>query len=114
MTNRTMIRLGAVLAAIAVVTGAVAAHGIDWEVAGRKPDRWDTAAQYHMYHALGLVIAGCLRKSSVAAVLFVAGIVLFSGSLYVIALGGPTWLGAITPIGGLAFIGAWLMVAWRA
>jgi uncharacterized membrane protein YgdD (TMEM256/DUF423 family) len=81
-----------------------------------------TGAQYHMYHALGLALIGALAAGArasdrplwLAGWLMTAGIVLFSGSLYALALSGFGWLGAITPFGGTAFIAAWLLLAWSA
>ncbi len=117
MNNQTMIRVGAILAALAVVTGAISAHGIDWNHASRSATQWQTAVEYHMYHALGLVLCGLLGKAGCRAGLagwcFLIGTVLFAGTLYGIGIGGPKWLGAITPIGGVAFIIGWLSLAAR-
>ncbi len=131
------IRAGAVLAGLAVVCGALAAHGLEDVFAQRyagQTRRWGgqevpravkhladfrTAAEYQMYHALGLVGVGLLLRScpgprrvlSAAGWAFLAGILLFSGSLYLLTLTGQTWLGAITPFGGLAFIVGWVALA---
>lgn len=78
---------------------------------------WQTAVQYHAWHALALLAAGFLEPSpwsKAAAALFVAGVLAFSGSLYALALGAPRALGAVTPLGGLAFIAGWLAFAWAA
>jgi uncharacterized membrane protein YgdD (TMEM256/DUF423 family) len=83
---------------------------------------FETGARYHMYHAFALVLvglvgtasSGALRGSQTAGALFQVGIVLFSGSLYALALTGTKGLGAITPFGGLAFIVGWLWLAWSA
>jgi uncharacterized membrane protein YgdD (TMEM256/DUF423 family) len=79
---------------------------------------WHTGVQYHLWHALGLVLIGIYAGAShdgswarAAGALHLAGIVLFSGSLYALALGAPKWLGAVTPFGGLAFILGWLALA---
>jgi len=123
---------GALLAGLAVAAGALAAHGLDGAftrkyagetrvVAGQTVPRavkyladFRTAAEYQMYHALGLVAVGLAvdRRGpsyalSVAGRAFLAGIVLFSGSLYLLTLSGAAWLGAITPIGGVAFLIGW-------
>lgn len=131
------IRAGAVLAGLAVVCGALAAHGLDEvfarqyagqtrRVGGQEVPRavkhladFRTAAEYQMYHALGLLAVGLLLRSSpgprrsltVAAWAFLVGILLFSGSLYVLTLSGQTWLGAITPLGGTAFLIGWAALA---
>jgi uncharacterized membrane protein YgdD (TMEM256/DUF423 family) len=81
---------------------------------------FETAARYHMYHALALIAVAAIatrlqgRGADVAGWLFVAGTVVFSGSLYLLALGGPRWLGAVTPLGGLCFIVGWVALAWSA
>lgn len=117
---RQFIVLGALLAAVAVAAGAFGAHAL---AARLTPDRlatWETAARYHMYHALALVLVGALAGrvhaglAATAGWLFVAGIAVFGGTVYALALGAPRWLGAITPIGGVAFIAGWLLLAWAA
>jgi uncharacterized membrane protein YgdD (TMEM256/DUF423 family) len=130
---RCWIATGATLAGLAVVTGAFAAHGMDQYVVDKfadVPDKviagqefaaswkylqdFKTAAEYQMYHSLGLLVVGLLalreRKKSlhVAGWSFLIGILLFSGSLYLLVLTGITKLGAITPIGGVAFIVGWI------
>lgn len=83
----------------------------------RQAEVWDTAVQYHMVHALALLICGLLlrdrnvRSVKVAGICFAVGVLLFSGSLYGLALGGPRLLGPITPLGGVAFIAGWLALA---
>ena len=79
---------------------------------------WNTGVQYHLWHALGMILVGLYAGAAhdaawprAAGALLLAGIVLFSGSLYAIALGAPKWLGAVTPFGGLAFILGWLALA---
>jgi uncharacterized membrane protein YgdD (TMEM256/DUF423 family) len=117
---RQFIVLGALLAAVAVAAGAFGAHAL---AARLTPDRlatWETAARYHMYHALALLLLGALGGrlhpplATAAGWLFVAGILVFGGTVYALALGAPRWLGAITPIGGVAFIAGWLLMAWAA
>lgn len=122
--TRLFLILGGLLAALAVVTGAFAAHGLRDRIDERLLEVFLTGAQYHFYHALGLCLVGLAagqlgasRLLGASGWLMVAGIVLFSGSLYLLALTGVRWLGAITPLGGAAFIAAWLclaLAAWRA
>lgn len=127
--------LGAVLAGLAVVCGAFAAHGLndhfsrkyagetrtvfgaEIPLAQKYLADFKTAAEYQMYHALGLIAVGLLAASrpgasvSVAGWSFLLGIVLFSGSLYVLTLTGQRWLGAVTPLGGVLFIVGWAALA---
>jgi uncharacterized membrane protein YgdD (TMEM256/DUF423 family) len=100
--------------------GAVAAPGLR---ARREPEMlavFETAVRYQMYHAFALLAAAWgwarwrRREFTLAGVLFIGGIVMFSGSLYGLALSGPRWLGPVTPLGGLAFLGGWLCLAWGA
>lgn len=118
MADRSpLVALGALNAALAVAAGAFAAHGLRERLAARALEIFETGARYHMYHALAMVLAGLLaatRGAATAGWLFQAGIVLFSGSLYVLALTGVKGLGAVTPIGGLAFLAGWLWLAWSA
>ena len=119
------------LLALATACGAWGAHLLKGQLPGERLQLWDTAVRYQFFQALGLLgvgltlraleagtgwprAAGMLRA---AAMLMVSGIILFSGSLYALALGAPRVLGAITPLGGLAWIAAWLLFAfgvWRA
>jgi uncharacterized membrane protein YgdD (TMEM256/DUF423 family) len=119
MDVRRCIVVGAVLGALAVVLGAFGAHALKERLGPEELAWWQTAVQYHGAHALAIVLYGVFaeragRKPWPAAPLFAAGIVLFSGSLYAMALGAPRWLGAVTPLGGLAFIAGWLGFAWSA
>jgi uncharacterized membrane protein YgdD (TMEM256/DUF423 family) len=112
--------IGAVSAAIAVAAGAFGAHGLRARVGPDLLAVWETAARYHLVHALALVAVGQAAQAwrspalRAAGALFVLGTLLFSGSLYVLVLTGVRALGAITPVGGVAFIGAWLCLAWAA
>ena len=112
------IALGALNAAVAVGAGAFAAHGLRERLDARALEVFETGARYQMYHAFAIVLAGVLattgisRGGNTAGWIFQAGIVLFSGSLYVLALTGIKGLGAITPLGGLALIAGWLWLAW--
>jgi uncharacterized membrane protein YgdD (TMEM256/DUF423 family) len=113
-----LIALGALNAALAVGAGAFAAHGLRDRLDARALEVFETGARYHMYHAIAIVLAGLVAASAARAQtagwIFQAGIVLFSGSLYALALTGTKGLGAITPIGGLGFLAGWLWLAWAA
>lgn len=106
--------LVALTGASAVVFGAFGAHALRGVVGEAALATWHTGVEYHFWHALALLAAAtCLpegRARGVAVGLFVAGIVLFSGSLYALALGAPRVVGAITPLGGVAFIAGWIAV----
>jgi uncharacterized membrane protein YgdD (TMEM256/DUF423 family) len=98
--------------ALAVMGGAFAAHALD-PVADAARIGWlKTAAEYQLIHALAMLAAASLGAPKCVLLAFAAGIVLFSGSLYLLAITGVKILGAITPLGGLCFIGGWLMLAW--
>jgi uncharacterized membrane protein YgdD (TMEM256/DUF423 family) len=112
---------GALSAALAVVLGAFGAHGLRGRLPADLLAIYQTGCQYHVYHALGLLAVGLLGLHLPASTalrasgwLMLAGTLLFSGSLYLLAITGQRWLGAITPLGGVAFIGAWLLLAWAA
>lgn len=110
--------LGAILAAIAVMLGAFGAHGLKDSLHAAQMAVYQTAVQYHFYHALGLILVGVSGlKSSQALwsgrVMFL-GVLLFSGSLYLMTFTGMRWLGMITPVGGTAFIIGWLLLAYAA
>ncbi len=114
---KIFIAIGGLNALIAVALGAFGAHGLEGKLSSRMLEVFETGVRYHFYHALGLIIVGLvaahlpespLLKSS--GWLMLAGIVLFSGSLYVLSTTGIKWLGAITPFGGMAFIVAWLLL----
>lgn len=121
MTARLALTLAAVLLALAVALGAFGAHALKSRIAPDLQTVWQTAVQYHAWHALGLFGVGLylLHRPGAtfagwSAWLFVAGIVLFSGSLYALALTGTRALGAVTPVGGAAFVAGWLAFAWVA
>ncbi len=113
---RTLVAIGAVNAALAVAAGAFGAHGLRERLDARSLEIFETGARYHMYHALAIVLCGVLatRGATTAGWLFQAGIVVFSGSLYALSLSGVRVLGAITPLGGLAFMVGWAYLAWSA
>jgi uncharacterized membrane protein YgdD (TMEM256/DUF423 family) len=106
--------------ALAVLCGAFAAHGLATRLDENARSVFETGARYHMYHALALGLAALAMRGEaqtrarIAAILFLAGIILFSGSLYLLALTGNTALGFVTPFGGLAFIAGWIALALAA
>ena len=107
--------------AVAVALGAFGAHALKGHLGAEMLATYQTAVQYHFWHALGLLGVGVLMTRSPDVVglawvawLLIAGLLFFSGSLYLLALTGATWLGAVTPLGGVAFIAAWLGLAWWA
>jgi uncharacterized membrane protein YgdD (TMEM256/DUF423 family) len=118
--DRLFFILGALSGAISVATGAFGAHGLRARVTPDMLAVWETASRYQMYHAFGLIVTSWMASrwpsgaANAAGWLFVAGTVIFSGSLYVMTLTGIRALGAITPIGGVAFIAAWIVLAWAA
>jgi uncharacterized membrane protein YgdD (TMEM256/DUF423 family) len=99
---------------LAVALGAFGAHGLKSRIDAQHLAIWNTAVQYHGLHALGLFAFGVWRERSNGAAFagwaFLSGILLFSGSLYALALGGPSWLGPVTPLGGAAFLLGWLSI----
>jgi uncharacterized membrane protein YgdD (TMEM256/DUF423 family) len=122
--DKTFFIIGSILGATAVATGAFGAHGLKNIVSPEMLDTWDKAVRYQMYHALALLsLAWAInhfpeqaKVISLGGWSFLAGVLLFSGSLYVLALSGVKWLGAITPFGGVAFVVGWLclvLAAWR-
>jgi uncharacterized membrane protein YgdD (TMEM256/DUF423 family) len=118
--SRAFVVGGALSAAIAVMLGAFAAHGLRSRLTPELASTFEVAVRYQMYHALGLfAVAWAAARwpggsMSAAGILFIVGTLIFSGSLYLLVLTGQKWLGAITPLGGLAFIVGWLLLAWGA
>ena len=118
--DRIFFGVGAVSAGFAVALGAFAAHGLRARLSPEALQTVETGARYHMYHALALLaVAWAVTRwpgtaVSAAGWLFIAGTLLFSGSLYLLAITGVRMLGAITPVGGFAFILGWLALAWAA
>ncbi len=105
--------------AAGVILGAFGAHGLKSRITPDLLAVYQTGVEYHMYHGLGVILIALLAYQFpqasgllVAGWIMVAGVVVFSGSLYVLALTGIRALGAITPLGGVAFIVAWLLAAW--
>jgi uncharacterized membrane protein YgdD (TMEM256/DUF423 family) len=109
-------KVAGIAGALGVLLGAFGAHGLE----SVQPDLhlrevWDTGAHYHLLHALALcAVAAHPRRPAAAGGLFVLGMVLFSGSLYTMALTDLRWLGAVTPLGGLAFVAGWVVLAAQA
>jgi uncharacterized membrane protein YgdD (TMEM256/DUF423 family) len=115
MNSSTAFRIAAIFGFLAVALGAFGAHGLEavFKQNGLG-DRWETATLYHAVHAVVLLaISRGESFSRLAWYLFAAGIAIFSGTLYVLAATNTRWLGAITPIGGLALLGGWLVLAIR-
>jgi uncharacterized membrane protein YgdD (TMEM256/DUF423 family) len=119
---RQWLILGATSAFLSVAAGAFGAHALRARLAPDLLNIFETGARYHMYHSLGLIAIGLLSQSrpdpllNAAGWAMLVGIVLFSGSLYALALSGVRALGAITPLGGLGFLAGWLLLAlaaWR-
>jgi uncharacterized membrane protein YgdD (TMEM256/DUF423 family) len=115
---RTFLLLAALSGFAAVALGAFGAHGLKARLGTDLLAVYQTGVQYHFYHTLALLAVALLalqapQLSSLrwSGWLFAAGILIFSGSLYVLALSGVRWLGAITPFGGVAFLGGWLLLA---
>jgi uncharacterized membrane protein YgdD (TMEM256/DUF423 family) len=111
LMNRTWLGIAAINGALAVIAGAFAAHGLQEHASLEALSVFETGARYHMYHALAIALAALVPARGAAAA-FLAGIVLFSGSLYVLALTGLHLMMWITPVGGLCFIVGWVLLAW--
>jgi len=104
--------VAAILLALAVAIGAFGAHGLRGRLDAYSMDIYERAVLYHFIHALGLLIVSTLpRPSQLVCWLLLTGIILFSGSLYILAVTGIKTLGAVTPFGGLSFIAAWILLA---
>ncbi|WP_455384614.1 DUF423 domain-containing protein [Acidihalobacter prosperus] len=114
--DRTFLALGALLALFGVIFGAFGAHAVHGHVSPLMYSVYETAVHYQFYHALGLMLIGISAAQldargwlRVAGWLMFAGVILFSGSLYMLTLIGTRWLGILTPLGGTAFIVAWIL-----
>ncbi len=118
MTSARTLAVAGLLLALATVCGAFGAHALKAQLTPERLQLWETAVRYQFFHALGLIGVGLVLRSldtgalRAAAALIIAGVVLFSGSLYALSLGAPRALGALTPLGGLAWIGGWGLFAW--
>jgi uncharacterized membrane protein YgdD (TMEM256/DUF423 family) len=112
--------IGAILLALAVIMGAFGAHALQGRLDAYSKGVYETGAMYHFFHALGLLVVSFLPRigaltaprASWICALLLTGVVLFSGSLYALAISGVRILGAVTPFGGLAFIAAWVLLAY--
>jgi len=118
MKTSHIIQTAAVFGALAVIFGAFGAHALEeLLVSTGRLDTYETAVNYHFYHSLALLLIGVLyhlfpekKRLNYSAIFFIVGILIFSGSLYILCLSQLTWLGAITPLGGLSFILGWVML----
>ena len=111
--------VGALLGALGVALGAFGAHALKSRLEARgSASTWELAVRYHMIHAMAVLVAQLGREPGashngatfLASLLFVLGVAMFSGSLYGLALGGPRWLGPVTPLGGLCLIAGWVVL----
>ena len=120
MSARVFALAGALLAFAAVAAGAFGAHALKSQLAADALAVFETAVRYHLVHALALFVVAWAstqwpgRTTQTSGWLFIAGIVLFSGSLYLLALTGQRGFGVITPVGGLCLLAGWLALAWSA
>ena len=121
MNARRCLLAAALSLAAAVALGAFGAHALKGRLSAEMLATYQTAVQSHFWHALGLLGVGALMARfedapalAAVALLLIAGLLLFSGSLYLLALTGAAWLGAVAPLGGAAFIAGWLWLAWWA
>jgi uncharacterized membrane protein YgdD (TMEM256/DUF423 family) len=118
--ERTFFVLGSLLAFLAVGLGAFGAHSLQGTFAPGMADVYETGVKYQFYHSLAMfAVAFALTQwprssAAIAGWLFLVGIILFSGSLYLLSITGTRTLGIITPFGGLAFLAGWLVLAWAA
>lgn len=116
--DRFLIIAGAVAAGLAVVLGAFGAHALEGRVTPERLETFETGVRYQMYHSLALLFVGWAAAQHLgdlavwAGYLFIFGIIVFSGSLYLLVLTDTGWLGAITPFGGAAFIAGWGLLVW--
>ena len=116
--ERSFALLGALSAFLAVAAGAFGAHALRDRLSQESLAIFETAARYQMYHALALLVAAWVANrwpgsaAQAAGWLFAAGILVFSGSLYLLSITGTQWLGAVTPLGGIALLAGWLALAW--
>jgi uncharacterized membrane protein YgdD (TMEM256/DUF423 family) len=117
--DRLFAGLGALVAFLAVAFGAFGAHALRARLTPEDLAIFETGVRYQMYHAFALLAVAWASSrwpgglTHAAGWAFFAGILIFSGSLYVLVLSGQRWLGAVTPLGGVAFLAGWLLLAWR-
>lgn len=118
--DRLFFAIGAVSAFIGVATGAFGAHGLKGRLGVEMLAIFEVGVRYQMYHALALIAVAWAQTRwpgtlvTASGVLFIIGTLLFSGSLYLLSLSGLRWLGAVTPLGGLAFLAGWICLVWAA
>ncbi len=119
LTARSAGVAGAIFGALAVLFGAFGSHALRNSISADSLSTWRTAVDYQFWHALVLVASAALgpgiwssRAARVAALAFVIGVILFSGSLFALVLGAPRMVGAITPLGGIVLVGAWLSLGY--
>ena len=116
--HRKLLALAAFLLALATALGAFGAHALEGMFNAHRLETWETAVQYHAWNSLGILALLLISKAfktdlKLPVQLILAGIFIFSGSLYVLCLTDASWLGAITPIGGVAFIAGWCLAGLR-
>lgn len=118
MNNRNILLSGAIFMALAVMLGAFGAHALKTQLSPEMMQVYKTGVEYQFYHALGLLLIGLIgfqiesKWLRWSGLLIITGIVLFSGSLYVLSLTGIKMIGAITPVGGLSFVAGWIFLAF--
>lgn len=118
--GRRCIAAGALLMLLGVMLGAFGAHALQAQLSPRQLASYQTGVQYQMLHAFGLLLVGILAQLTAAtprlrwsARLMLAGILCFSGSIYLMTAGAPRWFGMIAPVGGVSFMAAWALLAWE-
>jgi len=117
---RLFLAAGALFAGLGVMLGAFGAHALEGRVTPARIEVFETGVRYQMYHALGLLALAWVSsvwpswQITWSGYLFIAGILIFSGSLYILVLTDTPWLGAVTPLGGLSFIAGWILLLWAA
>lgn len=116
--QKLFLTIGSVAMALAVILGAFGAHGLKKVLSEEMLAIFETGVTYHFYHAIGLLVIGIVARYlpdsallSWSGWLMLAGIIVFSGSLYLLSISGTRWLGAVTPFGGLCFIASWILFA---
>lgn len=118
--ERVFFSLGSLSALIAVALGAFAAHGLKARLAPELLGAFEVGVRYQMYHALAMFAASRAAArwprstATLAGTFFLIGVIVFSGTCYALAVGAPRWLGAVTPLGGLALLIGWGLLAWSA
>lgn len=113
-----ILTLGAALGLLAVGLGAFGAHGLEGKLDAKATGWWETATLYALVHAAVITGIGLAKKTGLAGLdasgaALIVGVLIFSGTLYAMALGAPRWFGAITPLGGLAMLAGWALLAWE-